>query len=127
MSFLGSIGHLIAGSGLQELLEIIYANNTVTHILSGKAVARAVRGHFLVDRALNILLSAKTFGTDIEDTELESESSIHNTIKAISGNVTNDVHLQELAILYNELMISEISGNNEALDGVLTIVLEKIR
>ena len=28
---------------MEELLEIIYANNTVTHILSGKAVARAVR------------------------------------------------------------------------------------
>ena len=30
MSFLqlGSIGHLMAGSGLQELLEVMYAGNT---------------------------------------------------------------------------------------------------
>ena len=28
MSFLGSIGHLMAGSGLQELLEVVYAGNT---------------------------------------------------------------------------------------------------
>ena len=28
MSFLGSIGHLMAGSGLQELLEVVYAENT---------------------------------------------------------------------------------------------------
>ena len=28
MSFLGSIGHLMAGSGLQELLEVVYARNT---------------------------------------------------------------------------------------------------
>ena len=27
-SFLGSIGHLMAGSGLQELLEVVYAGNT---------------------------------------------------------------------------------------------------
>ena len=27
MSFLGSIGHLIAGSGLQELLEVVYAGS----------------------------------------------------------------------------------------------------
>ena len=27
MSFLGSIGHLMAGSGLQELLEVVYAGN----------------------------------------------------------------------------------------------------
>ena len=37
MSFIGSIGHLMAGSGLQELLETIYANNTVIHMLNGKS------------------------------------------------------------------------------------------
>ena len=47
MSFLGSIGHLMAGTGLQDILEVIFAGNTVTHILSGKAVACAVRGHLL--------------------------------------------------------------------------------
>lgn len=36
MSFIGCIGHLMAGSGLQELLETIYASNTVNHMLSGK-------------------------------------------------------------------------------------------
>ena len=36
MSFLGSIGHLMAGSGLQELLETVYAGNSVKHMLSGK-------------------------------------------------------------------------------------------
>ena len=29
MGFLGSIGHLMAGSGLQELLETVYAGNSV--------------------------------------------------------------------------------------------------
>ena len=29
MSFLGSIGHLMAGSGLQELLEVVFAGNAV--------------------------------------------------------------------------------------------------
>ena len=42
MSFLGTIGHLMAGSGLRELLELIYASNAVDHILTGKAIARAV-------------------------------------------------------------------------------------
>jgi hypothetical protein len=55
MSFLGSIGHLMAGSGLRDVLELIYASNAVDHILTGKAIARAVRGHFIVDAALNAL------------------------------------------------------------------------
>ena len=52
MSFIGSIGHLIAESGLKELLELIYAPNAVEHILTGKAIARAVRAHLLVDVVL---------------------------------------------------------------------------
>jgi hypothetical protein len=38
MSFLGSIGHLMSGSGLAELLELIYAPHTVPHILSGTGI-----------------------------------------------------------------------------------------
>ena len=39
MSFLGCIGHLMAASGLQELLNLIYDPNAEVHMLSGKAVA----------------------------------------------------------------------------------------
>ena len=61
MSFLGSIGHLMTGSGLQELFELVYAENTVKHMLSGKAIARAIRAHFLVDAAVNAILLAKAY------------------------------------------------------------------
>ena len=53
MSFLVYTGRLAAGSGLQQLLEAVFAQNFVTHMLTGKAIARAVRGHFLADAVLN--------------------------------------------------------------------------
>ena len=65
MSFLGSIGHLMAGSGLREVLELIYASNAVDHILTGKAIARAVRAHLIVDAALNALLYSDALGVTI--------------------------------------------------------------
>ncbi|XP_014679227.1 PREDICTED: uncharacterized protein LOC106819081 [Priapulus caudatus] len=34
MSYLGRIGHLMAGSGLQEVLELTYASNSVSHMLT---------------------------------------------------------------------------------------------
>lgn len=40
MSFLSCIGHIMEGSGIPEMLEIIYTTNTVPHMLSGKAIAR---------------------------------------------------------------------------------------
>lgn len=62
MSFVGGIGHLMEGSGITELLETVYAPNAVTHMTSGKAIARAVRAHFLIDTALtSIILSHHTY------------------------------------------------------------------
>ncbi|KAK7111484.1 hypothetical protein V1264_011106 [Littorina saxatilis] len=66
MSFLGCIGRLMSGSGLQQLLEVAFAPNAVLHMLSGKAVARGVRGHFLVDSVLNALISSITFGFSLD-------------------------------------------------------------
>ncbi len=56
MSFLGTIGHIMAGTGFDVVLAQVYAENTVTHMLSGKAYARAVRGHLMVDSALNSIM-----------------------------------------------------------------------
>ena len=61
MSFLGSMGHLMACSDLQELLEVVYAGNTLTHMMTGKAVSRAIHGHLLVDAALSSTLPADIY------------------------------------------------------------------
>ena len=45
MSFLGSIGYLMRGTGLEEVLGILFRPNTIEHILNGKAYCRAVHGH----------------------------------------------------------------------------------
>ena len=35
MSFVGSIGHLMSGSGLAKIIELVYALHAVQHIISG--------------------------------------------------------------------------------------------
>ena len=62
MSFLGTIGLLMAVSELRELLELIYASNAVDHILTGKAIARGVRAQPIVGAALNALLYSAVLG-----------------------------------------------------------------
>jgi hypothetical protein len=44
MSFLGSICNIMNNTGLSELLESVYAPAAVVHMLSGKAISRAIRG-----------------------------------------------------------------------------------
>ena len=43
MSFLGSIGFVMNGSGLSDVLETTYGPNAISHMMSGKAVSRAIR------------------------------------------------------------------------------------
>lgn len=98
MSFLGSIGHLMTGTGLEECLETVYASNSVIHMLSGKSVQRAVRGHFLVNTALNALITKKseTILPEVDWSSLLAESAdLYDQL--ISLEITSDdLHLNEL-------------------------------
>lgn len=58
--FLSSIGHVMAGSAIKEILSLIYAENSVLHMLSGKAYTKAVRGFLLLERAKNALIHENT-------------------------------------------------------------------
>ena len=55
MSFMGAIGYIMSGSGLQELWESVYAKNSVVQI-SGHAYNRALRAYFLTQQALASIL-----------------------------------------------------------------------
>lgn len=52
LPYLGSIGQIMAESGLKELLCTIYTPNSIDKMLSGHAYARSVRAHNLVHRSL---------------------------------------------------------------------------
>lgn len=52
LNFLGNIGSMMKGSGLEEALENAYGPSAVTHMISGKAVSRALHGHFLIEATL---------------------------------------------------------------------------
>ena len=54
MSYFGAIGNNTTGSGLKEVLELIYAEN-----------ARGLCGLFKVDAVLNTLLVSETFNVPL--------------------------------------------------------------
>ena len=65
MSFLLSMGHLMAYSGFQELVEAVYVGNTVTCMMTGKAVSRAIHGLLLVDVTLSSTLLADVYNVPV--------------------------------------------------------------
>lgn len=83
MSFLGAIGYIMGGSGLQELWETVYAKASVVHMMSGHAYSRAVRAHFLAYSAVaSLLLRDEELVIDNKD-ELRQ---LHDNL--ITGRVT---------------------------------------
>lgn len=72
MSFLGSVGFIMDGSGLKEALCTIYASNSVDKMLTGHAYARAIRGHFLVHLALSTTVFSSLDLTDTDKGKLDS-------------------------------------------------------
>jgi len=61
MNFMGAIGAIMNGSGLSATWETCYAPVTITHMTTGKAHAKALRGHFQAESSLMILLMENTF------------------------------------------------------------------
>ena len=53
MNLLGAIGTLMEGTSLRNTLETVFGENAVVHMMTGKAVKRALRGHLLVDKCLH--------------------------------------------------------------------------
>ena len=130
MSFLGSIGHVLKGSGPQKVLKLIFADDAVSHILSAKAVQQAIHGHFLVNTALDALLLAKEYKIPLEaetrTDQLECQSVDENNANESTETLESryeDIDMADNNINQNEVietlrstlesMISDESSDNE--------------
>lgn len=138
MSFLGCIGNIMAGSGLEDVLELAYAKSAIRHMLSGKAVARAIRGHFLVDAAFNNLLVRDAFSlpADIATTEMlrshEQEEELMNEEEPLEKsvptetNAVQDKDLEQAWELYNKVISGKIALDKACLEDILKRLLETL-
>ena len=106
MSFMGSIGSLMKSSGLEESMEQIYAKNTVPHIISGKAIARALRAYFLVESALVCKLMSPLVGPNDEAVEIEDLTTDLNVI-ANADDPTIDLDMSRYPTLSKLLELLE--------------------
>ncbi len=90
MSFLGCIGHIMTGTDPQELLECIYTNNIVDHMLSGKAISRAVLGNLFISGALNTMFMSEVFGIPLPHIEASQKGSGQENTTAEESSHTTD-------------------------------------
>ena len=91
------------GSGLEEALRVVFTENAVPHMITRKAISRAVTGHFLVQSTLVTNLF-KPFIDDGEDEEecIKDDISVEEDEKTVETVEREDV-LRELENLTNML------------------------
>jgi len=121
MNFLGAIGYVMKGSGIEQLLGLLYGPSTVDHVMSGKAFARALRGHCIVHDCLVQLLLQYVVG---------NESQRNNSVVLhVDGDCPLDVEDVDIIHMYssvwkNKVDVSDCSSVQSAhLQGITDALL----
>lgn len=89
MNLLGAIDTLMAGTGLKNILELVYGENAVVHMMWGKLVKRAFRGHLLVSKCLHQIILAS-----VVDENSEFMLHVEEIEKMYSSLLTGDISLE---------------------------------
>lgn len=100
----------MVGSGLENLLSVIYALNTVCSILMDKAVSRALRGLFLVETAFYTRLMLQALGLDMKilpDSNYNSEGSLPPGPWSLNYQIVQKGTLVKDKLLKNEELTKE--------------------
>ena len=92
MSYMGSIGHIMADIGLYEILECVYAKNTVSHMLTEKATSRTIQEH-LMSGVLNIMHMAIVFGMPIRQTATIQDTGDQEVLQSEADSVMSSLLL----------------------------------
>ncbi|KYN29124.1 hypothetical protein ALC57_01443, partial [Trachymyrmex cornetzi] len=107
MSFLGCIGYIMAGSGIEDICSLVYAKGFIDKMLSGKAYARAIRCHSLIRLALALLVLKDIEFSDAENQILENVSLDEN----ITEEILTDGQLNFLKQKFNQ-QLQELKEND---------------
>ena len=113
MGFLGSIGYVVQGSGLQVLFELIYPEESINAMLNDKDISRATRAHTLIYTVLYGYLTANLFECNLGEASNDGKFTIKSFLQTLKELVkgthediiscTMEVHI--ITTLLNKLLV----------------------
>ena len=123
MSFVGTFTSLMSDSGLGESLETCYGKNTVKLMLTGKAIATALRGRFLVEAVLEetfmrpfLMINTNSSNAEVEgNNKVQTDRNNQNVIydqteiveDAICGEQYDELFLENEYISWAEEILNK--------------------
>ena len=107
MSYMGSLGFIMAGSGLESMWETVYAPNSIQHMLTGHAYSRALRAHILSSAAISsVLLETPGCLTGVNIDRLQNIKEELLDSDGPSPNLSREECLQQFTEIMDGLMMS---------------------
>ena len=127
MSALGSIGYMMKGSGIEDALGQVYGSNAVSHMMTSKAIGRALRGYLLTEDALMMKLVPDVFptvSTSEYDGVREAQEQTVETLDAVSepcvnDNRHNDAHPSTESQTHRQLNADQVAKLSEILANIM--------
>ena len=117
----------MASSGLQELVD---APNAVMHMLSGKAIAQAVRAHFIVDAALNAMMLTDVLNAPLPIQPDKSNRNDNAEVATMRPDMSDEVigtpDLDEVPVVYEKLVDGTVSVEDICRSNVLNIIKDRL-
>jgi len=120
MNFMGAVGKIMAASGLSEALETCYGAVTLTHMMTGKAYAKALRGHLLAESGLMQLLMNDLLAQHSSCAVDESDEMHCDPCLDVSPLTKTEV--DALRDLYGHVVSHEVTGDDSDADVFSCIV-----
>lgn len=102
MSYMGAVGKIMGGSGLEEMWEEVFAKNSIVHMVNGHAYARALRAHSLSIAAIaHKLLEWCEEEGFLSSSDIQALRKIHSDV--FNGSTTDDSFLFTLEPVLNAI------------------------
>ena len=98
----------MAGLGLKRILEEVYGENAVVHMMTGKSVQRSFRGHLLVTKCLNQMIVSEVLD------EHPNLGSLVDKAEDIYESFVNGESNLDIAVAFDALVrLTEELGNKK--------------
>ena len=112
MSYMGSLGFIMAGSGLESMWETVYAPNSIPHMQTGHAYARALRAHTLLAAAItSLLLENPGCLTEVNIQNLGATRAVLFDGALASNCLHNQESVPQVMQVIDDLMLSNAAGS----------------
>ena len=128
MSYQGATGKVMKRSGIEELFNKTYAENTVQHIISGKVVSRALRAHLPAESARISILFEDTkavniakvneFVSILEKKSLEEIETFCQTLEVREIRAALEKRMQELRETRNFKTLASVLVSSASIEEI---------